>query len=121
MKTPHFKSKLNRGVIALSTLFLSTSAHAADQDQDLGFLSLVKDLWCTVVNPSGPLVPILVGTAVFALAYMLLFGEEKSGLMGMIIKLAFGIAIIVGLGSLLGAVGIDMGCSTTGSNVNIVL
>lgn len=84
---------------------------------DASFLSSVKSLWCSLMDKSGPLVPIVAGAAlaVFAVLFVL---DEGKGYVSTALRILLGIAILVFIPSLLStAFGISMGCGTSGGSL----
>lgn len=92
---------------------MSASAHAADP---VGFLSKIQEFFCELLSANGPLVPLISAGAIAIFAVGMMLSEEKGGLITTLLKIGFGIAILVGIPAILAYFGIGFQCGGLGSS-----
>lgn len=110
---------LQKILLATSAMVISSSAHAAASP--IGFLSKIQGFFCELLSANGPLVPIVSAGAIAIFAVGMMLSEEKGGLITTLLKIGFGIAILVGIPAILGYFGIGFNCGTGSSGLNIQL
>lgn len=105
---------LQKVLLVAGAMMMSSPVFAAEKP--VAFLGKIQSFFCELLSANGPLVPMISAGAIALFAIGMMLSEEKGGLITTLLKIGFGIAILVGIPAILGYFGVGFDCSGGGSS-----
>ncbi len=104
---------LQKVLLVAGAMMVSSPVFAAEP---VAFLGKIQSFFCELLSVNGPLVPMISAGAIAIFAVGMMLSEEKGGLITTLLKIGFGIAILVGIPAILGYFGVGFDCGGGSSN-----
>lgn len=106
---------LQKVLLVAGAMMMSSPVFAA-AEKPVAFLGKIQGFFCELLSANGPLVPLISAGAIAIFAIGMMLSEEKGGLITTLLKIGFGIAILVGIPAILGYFGVGFNCAGGGSS-----